>query len=75
MPVHPNMLLIEEKNWNSFDTDLRELSNKCNVPYFTLKNDCSKYRTIDGNHLYKDDGAVFTQNLCDSINTFNNELN
>lgn len=69
VPVHKEMLEIENEKWTSFDDDIKKISDSHGVPYFSFVNDVDKYHTIDGNHLYKDDGALFTKNLCDSIKT------
>lgn len=70
IPTHESMLDLEEMNWPDFDNDMQKLANQFHIPYFNFKYKCNSYRTIDGNHLYKDDGARFTQDLCDSIKSF-----
>ena len=75
IPVYSGMLCLEDKHWIDFDKDMRTVAAKYDIPYFSFRNDRGEYRTIDGNHLYKEDGKIFTQNLCDSINTYNNGFN
>ena len=71
IPVHFQMLLIEDTHWKDFDSDIQKIANKYSVPYFSFRNSYKEYRTIDGNHLCQEDGAVFTRILCDSINSHN----
>lgn len=72
MPVHPRMMVIEKQNWKDFDLEMLRISKIYKIPYFNFTYQNEKYRTIDGNHLYKDDGAMFTKNLCDSISLYLN---
>lgn len=74
MPVHVEMLEIENANWGNFEEDIRKISSFHGVPYISFVYEVDKYRTIDGNHLCKDDGALFTKNLCDSIKTYYNGI-
>ena len=67
IPTHECMLDLEKKNWPDFDNDMQKLADQFHVPYFNFMYKCNSYRTIDGNHLYKDDGVRFTNDLCDSI--------
>lgn len=67
IPVHPQMLVIENRFWENFDIEMSAIAEKYKIPYFNFTYQNQQYRTTDGNHLYKEDGAVFTKNLCDSI--------
>lgn len=67
IPVSHEMLEWENKQWPEFDTEIITVADKYHVPYYSFVKDCGKYQTTDGNHLYKDDGILFTQALCDSI--------
>jgi len=67
IPMSNQILQWEHDNWPSFEQDMENISDELSVKYFSFVNDNSKYRTTDGNHLYKDDAALFTQALCDSI--------
>lgn len=60
----------ENANWPKFEEDMLNIAEKNGIPYFSFKNVLLKYRTIDGQHLYKDDGAIFTKDLCDSIRNY-----
>lgn len=57
----------ENANWPEFEEDMRIVAKTNDISYITFKNVLINYRTIDGQHLYKDDGAKFTKDLCDSI--------
>mgnify|MGYP003644316077 FL=1 len=66
MPIDEKIISIENKFWNNFDVDIKEVALKTNVKYLNLSHD-NKYTTYDGNHLDKYGGVVFTKELCDSI--------
>ena len=70
IPVHPQMMAIENRFWKNFDTDMSAIAEKYKIPYFNFTDQNQQYRTTDGNHLYKEDGAVFTKSLCDSISLY-----
>ena len=58
---------IEESIWPEFDGDMQTLAEKYGIRYFSFYNDYDKYRTFDGNHIYRDDGKQISKALCDSI--------
>lgn len=58
---------IENGFWPDFDIEMKALANDFNIQYFSFVNDYDKYRTIDGNHIYKEDGVMISKALCDSI--------
>lgn len=58
---------IEESIWPGFDGDMQTLAAKFGIRYFSFYNDYDKYRTFDGNHIYRDDGKLISKALCDSI--------
>lgn len=68
IPVDEEMFLLEDKVWKDFDVDMSSIANRHSVPYFTFRSDHARFKTIDGNHLYKDDGKIFTAELCKLIN-------
>lgn len=74
VPVYSGMLQLEDVRWPNFDEVMEEIARVHHVPYFNFRYDCESYRTTDGNHLYKDDGARFTQALCDSIATYSSNV-
>jgi len=67
IPVCKEMFLLEDKMWKDFDEDMSKIANEYSIPYFSFRNDYKRFRTTDGNHLYKDDGAIFTGDLCNLI--------
>lgn len=69
IPASIYFLQLENSFWPNFEEDITKLSKKEGVSYISFNKDFGKYRTTEGNHLYKEDGAIFTKNLCDSIKT------
>jgi len=67
VPTSPEIYSMEVCQWEKFDEDMIQLSEEMSVEYISFMSDLSKYRTTDGNHLYKDDAKLFTKSLCDSI--------
>lgn len=66
---------IEEKSWPTFETDMNVIAKKKAVDYISFANALGRYRTIDGQHIYKQDGEKFTKDLCDSIKVRINKRN
>lgn len=58
---------IEHEFWPDFDVEMKSLAADFKIQYFSFVNDYDKYRTIDGNHIYKEDGVLISKALCDSI--------
>ena len=58
---------IENCFWPDFDVEMESLAAEYDILYFSFVNDYDKYRTIDGNHIYKEDGELISKALCDSI--------
>lgn len=71
LPIHTIISSIEEEHFSSFDKSIRTLSKKLNVPYYRFSTNDSLYTYTDGNHLYKESGALVSKMLADSINTEN----
>lgn len=69
IPASPFMLEYENKFWPDFEKDISKIAETEEVEYISFKDKFGSYRTTDGNHIYKDDGAIFTRDLCDSIKT------
>ncbi len=69
IPASPFMLEYENKFWPDFEKDISKIAETEEVDYISFKDKFGSYRTTDGNHIYKDDGAIFTRDLCDSIKT------
>jgi len=58
---------IEDRIWPEFDRDMQAMAEKYSVRYFSFSKDYDRYRTFDGNHIYRDDGRLISKALCDSI--------
>lgn len=67
IPAHPYFMEMENRFWPEFESEMCDISTEYGVPYFSFISSNQSYRTIDGNHIYKEDGARFTEDLCDSI--------
>ncbi len=65
IPVSKPMKTLEDKVCPSFDTKMRNLSQKHNVKYLDFSK--TDYSTTDGNHLTQSEGNRFSQALADSI--------
>ena len=70
IPVSQEMKAFEDRQWPDFDDVLRQVVEESGVQYFSFISDSGKYRTTDGNHLYRDDAKLFTADLCDSLYAF-----
>ena len=66
---------IEEKSWSTFESDMNVIAKKKCVDYISFANALGRYQTIDGQHIYKQDGEKFTKDLCDSIKVRINKRN
>ena len=58
---------IEDGIWPGFDIDMKAVADRFDIKYISFFNDFDKYRTIDGNHIYREDGKLISMALCDSI--------
>lgn len=67
IPTSIEMAQLEFQRWPNFDKDIYSISKNQSIKYFSFKSEIGKYRTIDGNHLYKADAKKFSKNLSDSI--------
>jgi hypothetical protein len=67
LPVHPEILQIEDRLMPGFDDTIVRLSNVNNVPYFFLKDSSKKYQYTDGNHLYKNSSKAVTMAIANFI--------
>lgn len=67
IPVSLQMFELENSLWPDFDDDINNIALLHSVSYFSFIEKSGKYRTTDGNHIYKDDGKKFTRVVCDSI--------
>lgn len=67
MPVSPQMYHIEQSIWSNFDQRMQSIADAYHIPYINFTNRNAQFATTDGNHLQKQAGEAFTQDLCDSI--------
>lgn len=67
MPVSPQMHHIEQSIWPDFDLRMQSIAHAYQIPYINFTNRNAQFATTDGNHLQKQAGEAFTQDLCDSI--------
>lgn len=70
IPSSKYFIDIENKLWPDFDKDMKIISERENVPYISLINSYRYYRTIDGQHIYREDGKLLTKEICDSVKMF-----
>lgn len=67
IPPSDYFVNLENRLWPDFDNDMNIVAKNNDVTYISLIHAHSLYRTIDGQHIYKEDGKIFTKELCDSI--------
>jgi len=67
LPVHPEILKLEETLMPGFDDTIARLSNINNIPYFNLKDSSKHYQFVDGNHLYKNSSKAVTADIANLI--------
>jgi hypothetical protein len=58
---------LENKHWPTFDEEMDEFARRENVLYISFENRFGCYQMVDGQHIFKDNAAFFTKELCDSI--------
>ena len=69
IPVSNEMQEWEDQCWPDFDEDMNAMAREAGIEYYSFSSASGQYRTTDGNHLYYEDGKIFTSMLCDSILT------
>ena len=67
LPTCMEMNEIEKVFWPNFDYEMESVAAAFNCPFFSFVNDFDRYRTFDGNHVFKEDGILLSKALCDSI--------
>lgn len=67
LPIHPQMMQLDDSLIPEFDEIMTKISSDKNVPYLNLTNKNETFRYTDGNHLYKDSGAIVTKLISDWI--------
>lgn len=66
MPIHNDMLIIENEFDVGFNERMEVLKRKYDIPYLVYQDE--NYIFPDGNHLYKDSGKQFSEKLANDIN-------
>ena len=66
IPLDKRMLEIENMLDSSFNSKMKFIAEKNNIPYMLYKDD--NYLFPDGNHLYKESGKKFSKLLAKDIN-------
>jgi hypothetical protein len=51
LPVHPSLLVIDNKLFPRFDTFIDSVARQQNIPYFNFSDSCARYNYFDGVHL------------------------
>ncbi|AVR46908.1 hypothetical protein C7S20_17475 [Christiangramia fulva] len=70
LPVSAPFLELEDQLDPNFDTKMRNLSKKFDIPYLVIKD--SLYDFTDGNHLYKKSGYKVSQKIAEWIKDIQN---
>ena len=60
LPVHPQMMQIDQELVPDLDKLVHAASIRCQVPYLNMSAENSVYQYTDGNHLYKDSAKKVT---------------
>ena len=66
LPVHPELMQIENELMPNFDRLIDEAITQSN-DYLDLTNQNEKYTYIDGNHLFKDSGKEVSELIANWI--------
>jgi len=67
MPVHDEILNIEDHNFPEFGEIITQISTSHNIPYYDFNYGKKKYRYTDGNHLLKSSAYAFSRELAELI--------
>jgi len=70
MPLDKTIVAVEEKFWKDFDSDITTIAKANGIRYFNYARSNSPFVNYDGVHLNKEQGALFTNALCDSIKKY-----
>jgi hypothetical protein len=68
LPVHPEMLALENQICPEFNELMRSLSTEMNSPYFMLSD--FSYETNDGNHIANSESQRISEQIRDSIKVY-----
>lgn len=67
LPVHPEMLAIENDYMPEFDRQIEKVANQYRVPYLNYVHEGSKFASTDGNHLTRKAALRFSKILAADI--------
>ncbi len=67
VPVSAQMKSIEDEYYPGFDMRINDLSNKCEVPYFNLRESENECTFTDGNHLSKASAETVSIQIAEKI--------
>lgn len=71
IPASKEFLEKENFFWPEFESDMNFIADSLSVSYISFGDRFGDYRTTDAQHLYKEDGALFSKDLCDSLHAHN----
>lgn len=64
MPVHPEVLALEDEYWPDFNDAMADLARSHGVGYFDYSREDDTFPTYDGSHLLGESARAFTRRLC-----------
>lgn len=67
IPIHPEMLRVEQSFMPDFDKRMNQLSAEFNVPYLNHVHEGHTYEMTDGNHLTRQSAITFSESLAREI--------
>lgn len=67
IPISSELLQIEKRYWQDFNSQIGELASRHQIHYFDYSGDGENYDTYDGSHLFASSARKFTQRLCNDI--------
>ena len=67
IPGSEKIMDLENSYFSTFNKRIKEISLKYKTPYFDFSPNYASYIYVDGNHMYKESGKVFTAQIADSI--------
>jgi hypothetical protein len=68
LPVHPEMLALENQICPEFNSTMQSISNEFDIPYFMLSD--FDYQTTDGNHIINAESKRISEQVRDSIKVY-----
>lgn len=71
LPVHPEMVNIEDLLMKDFNDKIVSISSKMNIPYKNFRTLAGRYNYVDGNHLFKNSGAKISEEIAQWIKSVN----